>query len=244
MSVVAVCSANVWWGDLLVAICGVGGYALTALPVWEGRCRACEGSIRSPLFPWHWRSREAHSAGAAWSRVVRFVAASILQVVVVALILIGSIEMPAVYAALTREPIGEVSDYGGDPTLDCTKIDLAPISNFHGEVAAVRRLRCLISFPEDGTDRYFVFVHKSTETNKKQNLVFRYNDGDDKGPPPRLRWSAQRTLNIVVDRPIFQITFRRRDREGYAIRYKTGVAACVDTSRWLQLKSALLWSGC
>jgi len=157
----------------------------------------------------------------------------------VALIMVGSVELPAAYGALSYSSIGDAPDGIAE---ECKRADAAPIPDRHGEVAVVRRRHCLISFPEDGTDEYFVFVHDAQQANSEANLVFRYEDGDDKGPAPSVSWAREGTLNVVVPRPIYAITLRRGTVDGRIVNYTTGSVGC--NGAWERMMSAILWSSC
>jgi hypothetical protein len=155
------------------------------------------------------------------------------------LILIGSVELPAAYSALTYNSIGNAPDGIAET---CAATDSAPVLNDNGMAAVLRRRHCLLSFPEDGTDEWFVFVHSTRDGNSGENLVFRSAAGDDKGPSPQLAWLTDRSLAIALTRPIYEISLQRNAIEEVSIRYTLGPVGCRGT--WSRLEHALLWSGC
>jgi hypothetical protein len=95
-----------------------------------------------------------------------------------------------------RNPIGD-----GTSAVPCETYDFPSVSNGWDDVAQVRRSACEIG-PFAGQDilSFFVFVHKSRQTRREENLVFRDDlkfDGSY-GLPPAVTWLGRSSLKVAV----------------------------------------------
>ena len=114
-----------------------------------------------------------------------------------------------------RDPIGVADDVATGP---CRTREVVVLPNGRGSVADLRETYCSGNW--DGDLMYFVFVHPATEINTRQNLAFRYSADTlpDVGPPG-VRWLDARTLRVVADRDVMDVSERRSSIGDISIQY-------------------------
>jgi hypothetical protein len=137
--------------------------------------------------------------------------------------------------AMAWDPIGNGDDLGDAP---CYARELTALPNRSGEVATVRRVLCTGDMLNTVVV-YFVFVHKVSERNNHDNLVFRYttSDGYRLTAPyvPKLAWAKDSALNIALgDGVILQVTKQRASIDGVGISYSLGKAQYPPALEWWQ----------
>jgi hypothetical protein len=200
-SVIAVCSAYIWWGDFAVEVLGALSYAAAAFLL--GAARAKRRGLQ-----------------------LRLIFGLIHGTVIVGTVYLSGF-LTAVYAAYTRDPIGEGYERRDFAFQDCELPGFGSedsITNATGELAVVRKVHCS-SGPIGSTNYYFVFVRGSAGENNRSDLVFRFQlSGGDPGPD--VTWSQASTIRIAVRTQILRITAQRNSIDGVHVVYRFGPTYC------------------
>jgi hypothetical protein len=109
-----------------------------------------------------------------------------------------------------KDPQGEANEH-------CIKVDLPTVRNHSGLVVTAHNTSCDAI---GGTSAVYVYVHKSGAADDHANLVFRYFDRYDAGPP-KMDWTNESSLLISVSH-VSEVTKQLSTMQGVNISYAIG----------------------
>lgn len=107
---------------------------------------------------------------------------------------------------------------GGNPRSFCHRSDIENVKNSLGAVAVIRYVDCAGEFSQD-KDCYVVFVHAVDAKNSLSNRAFQYTP--DRLPPPKVRWTSSKRLEIIVSGKPLDIVVKRPRVQGVSIAYRS-----------------------
>lgn len=200
---------------LVGVLAGFACYGL-ALLVSRYRCQLCGNMrFRSPL---SLRTLPCTHCIEPRSKVASGVLSVIRHLAIGAVILAAPLFVLYI-AGLASDPIGDPHELGiGGPVCDAR--EEVSLANGSGYVAELRHTFCDFGFAQ-GSDSYYLFVHRSGAENARGNLVLRYvatNRGMTE--PPKISWSGPAEVSVSLrSDDVGNLTKKLSNIDGVAIRY-------------------------
>jgi hypothetical protein len=111
-----------------------------------------------------------------------------------------------------QDPLGEASD-------GCVKGDLPSVLNGTGMVATAHVTSCSFGLAH-GAETTYVYLHKSSEKDSKESLVFRFANAGNLYRP-QMTWSDNSSLQILVSE-VGEVTDEVALKDGVKISYSIG----------------------
>ncbi len=105
---------------------------------------------------------------------------------------------------------------------DCKFKDAQPISNGHDLIAILREADCDAPWAQ-GLSFYVVFVHRTNEPNRGENLVLQYvpaDEGNEPDMPPTLTWRGATHLDIHISKAVDDVRVQKKSLDGVTLTYE------------------------
>jgi hypothetical protein len=111
-----------------------------------------------------------------------------------------------------------MQDPQGESTDACTTEEQLPVWNISRSMVVTSHETVCNGF--GGNMAFYVYIHKSTEQESSQTLVFRYSEIPS-AEPPQIRWPNENAVNIEV-REVGRISKQLDQIDGVKINYTVG----------------------